>query len=586
MMVKSINKDSEGNIGSSELLRSYKTILNLFKDDTVKSEIVEGFETILGFKDLLESIDIDNSGNRPFKMWAEYFSENNISSKRKLDDVRKDFEDKKLNLPESLESLLFIYSNPKSPHQDVVRRINLLASIYLYYNTTTESFYWGKAFESYTDGTRVHSLEDEADVWCIAKIIPSDFFPLSLTALNSGKAIQKFCYLFKEDSVSKEDFFDKHLKVAIELQLKEFIEKWSLGDKKSHGTFLKMCRGIIPASFINSFDLKKNLLALVSNQPRTHSLTGVPNVDDLKFSNFKNSYIQEMFGEILDVNVLLPEMKKFGTANNIRVLADKNFVKGFSDLSRDEQKELQRVWVENKYSTDIRISTLNEFYPTDSIVDDVIDFLDRKILPDKYQDSLDFSEISKSFSFSEINKDIIAPEFKEKLRNSLTKRINQISELTVDLTKVLFSTTPKLFDVRQNTLSLLYFLNKEVGLAMPSKINVVFYDSSRQKYCWNDLDQLTYHNTKSSYLFKEIVQISELDCFKNSELVFIDKTNNNVLFEKSKQFEDYLGDVKILPNTTEISFRASDKLVSQTENDVLVEIKNIVKFAFDLTDKK
>ena len=64
-----------------------------------------------------------------------------------------------------------------------------------------------------------------------------------------------------------------------------------------------------------------------------------------------------------------------------------------------------------------------------------------------------------------------------------------------------------------------------------------------------DIPSLTSFGTVQN-LFQKIKEINNLNFFKNTEVIFVDQTEDNLFYNKANIFKKFLGNIKILNHKT------------------------------------
>lgn len=523
---------SSTNVSNDLILKYYKDILELMEQKTIHNKIAEGFKDALKIKEFLDVFDIDDNGNQPVKSWASNLSKyqtlKNTTDEGKFPDLKSIFE------PGS------------APYKDVVQNVARHTPAHLFFDIDKKEFFWLNDYK-YHDLTFENNINSRASTWKITSIYKDDL-PFKIEKLKSKDSIKLFSFIFGDRLVSDEEIFRIFFKKRIKDQLESFVKDFALKVEDEETVFAKVRYGLIPAKFVNKFILERQMRIFIStNSQEQERLFEMIDEDKIVSDEFKNKYLKEAFCNILDINILLKLLKSSGRADYIRKLAVKNFIKGFSDIDQEKQQKLQVEWIRLGYSRDVDPDFLEELISTEATVEEIVCFF-KRMFPGQPDNPSRFKSFHLGVGFSD--------ELKSKIKESLLNEIKKISEITVPLSAFLCLENEN-YRYRNPGLELSYctldlIINVQDWMdqdVFPQKVNVVLDDDLKKIYNIDNNGSNYYTTEPLSKLFVDIKDIILKDYhFKKSEFTFIDGSEDDLFLNIAKNFEHYLGDIKILPH--------------------------------------
>lgn len=528
---------NSANVNNDLVLKYYKDILELMEQKTSQTEITRGFKEALKISYFLDAYDIDDNGNQPVKGWAaELIKHRTLKETTAVD--------------EKLPDLKRIFEPGSAPYKDVIQRVAKQTPVHLFFDIDKKEFFWLDDYK-YQDLTFQNNINGKSNTWKIASIYKDDL-PFKRDKLKSKNSVKMFSFLFGDNIVSDEEIFEIFFNKRIKDQLESFVKDFALEVEDEETVFAKVRYGFIPAKFVNKFILERQMRLFISTKSQERErLFEMIDEDKIVLDEFKNKYLKEAFCKILDVNILLKLLKPSGGADYIRKLALKNFIKGFSDIDQEEQQKLQVEWIRLGYSRDVDPDFLENLISTEATVEEIVCFF-KRMFPGQPDNPSRFKSFHLGVGFTD--------ELKTKVRKSLLTEMKQISEITVPLSVFLYfknedykykNTNPNPgLEICYSTLELMINVQDWIKWedVFPQKINVILDDNLKSIYNIDGKGS-NYYAEPLSKLFVDIKDVILKDYhFKNSKFTFIDGSGDDLFLKISKNFEHYLGDIKILPH--------------------------------------
>jgi hypothetical protein len=112
----------------------------------------------------------------------------------------------------------------------------------------------------------------------------------------------------------------------------------------------------------------------------------------------------------------------------------------------------------------------------------------------------------------------------------------------------------------------LLFIIKRLGINPPKRLNILLDEQTASRF-WmmEDIPSLTSFGTAQN-LFQKIKEINNLNFFKNTEITFVDQTDDNLFCNKANTFKKFLGNIKILNQKT---YQITQKSLSSDFKDYI-----------------
>ena len=434
----------------------------------------------------------------------------------------------------------------------------------------------------------------------IYQVSRNHFFKIFLDASNNidnkseKDKILSFCYLTNPDLLTTEEkwsLFSEKVKES----LKDFVDEWILYDDNRkldvESQVMKMVYGDVPAVFLSKDVIKKYFLTRVKFLPSgleelIQRLSLVPSTD-----RFKNQYIKEVFEELMDVDILFDSLRVTSNAKYIDDFDKYNFIKGFSDLPEEQKIKLRQDWFLKGDSCITNLSELEKIFTTQEIVD-IFDGILNVFHPGNTKE--DLVKICDNFPFYndiEIDRKI-SSRLKIELRTLVESKFSGIKELSINFRdiKEISYLIDKNFGVvdddftskNKNPGLYLLFIVKRLGINPPKRLNILLDEQTASRF-WmrEDIPSLTSFGTVQN-LFQKIKEINNLNFFKNTEITFVDQTDNNLFCNKANTFKKFLGNIKILSDK---SYKIAPESLSSNFKDC-IDIDCLSILVEDISDLK
>ena len=552
-MVKTLKSNENSKTGVFRLAEEQKKVYYLLdNNEDVKLSILNGFKEKIE-KTSYRFLDVDEQGNQPFKEWTSYLIKNKINSKRKVDEVKnvRKFDD--ITLPVDLCDLFTeSFANSAELYKGLLSKIANKLPINIYFDIDKNNF----TFEVVYEGCD-YLWQNKNNTWHLLRLSKKDL-PLSISNLKSKDSILMFCYLLGEEGLVSDDDFYEIIKKLIKKSIERFSLDFSSAKIDDRELFCEMESQNIPAVFLDKSIIKKNLLKDLSSKNFYYQKDRAA-----KFSSKKiqNSHVKDSFESILNVDDLVKGFSKFGNADVVNLIADSDYVSGYSNLTKEEQAGLRRNWIDKGYSYDVPLEVLEELYSPDVLSDLVLNHYNSVIFPggsgDNTQKTLfNLEESKKKIETTELLKDKLIEKFES------IKELNCTLETLVDI--VNFINFENVFIT--NTTTLVLFAKNILGCESLETINVLIDDSSIAGYNFDNRNGIS-SETKQSNLYSKIKQVASFRKLDGISLNFVDQTTDCLVKKYSSKFSNFLGDIQLLTE--------EDVLLNESYYSVEIKAKGI-----------
>lgn len=568
-MVKTLNSDGNSKTGIFRLSEEQKKIYYLLdNDEDVKLSILNGFKDKIE-KTSYNFLDLDEQGNQPFKEWTRYLIKNKINSKRKVDEIKnfRKFDD--VTLPVDLVELFTESSESAAePYKGLLSKVSNKLPINIYFDVDKNNFTFEVEY-----GDCNYRWQNKNNTWHLLKLSKKDL-PLSISNLKSKDSILMFCYLLGEEGLVSDDDFYEIVKKLIKRSIERFSLDFSSAKISDRELFCKMETQNIPAVFLDKSIIRKNLLKELSSKNFYYQKDRA-----IKFSSEKiqNSHVKDSFESILNVDDLVKGFSHFGNADVVNLVAYSDYVQGFSDLTKEEQAELRRDWINKGYSYDIPPRVLEEIYSPDFLSDLIVEYFISVIFPggsgdNSQQTVFELEKIPEQTKTTELVKDKLLKNFES------IKELNCTLETLVDL-----ATSINLENVYiTNTTTLLLFAKNVLGCKSLETINVLINDSSIGIYNFEKKSRVLEDSQRAKF-YSKIKQVASYKNLDGISLNFIDQTSDCLVQKYSSKFSEFLGDVQFLTEK-DVSLDSSNSSVQAKRQGIFS--KNSFDFINKIFDEK
>ena len=590
-----VNSKQVKNKNIQIVIDTYKKILSLLEQKEIQEDFTNQILNILDVKNILDLFDVDDCGDFVLRNLAESLYQNK-------DIIESDISEEHQSLLKKVDEFFKCTSELIHSTSNICKLAEKIESrlpIYIYFELDKECFFYLDRKSEVKFNSRNH-LQGLSNSLIIYKISRDHFFNIFLDAskkINNKSVKDKiltFCYLTNPDLLTTEErwsLFSAKVKEA----LKSFVDEWILYDDNRkfdvESQVLKMVYGDVPAIFLSKNVIKKYFLTRVKFLPSgleelVQRLSFVPSSD-----RFKNQYIKEVFEELMDVDILFNSLKVTSNAKYIDEFDKYNFIKGFSDLQEEQKIKLRQEWFLKGNSYITNISELEKIFTAQELIN-IFDEILNAFLPGKTKE--DFVDICNKFPFyNDIEIDHkISSRLKTGLRTLVESKFGGIEELSINFRdiKEISNLIDKNFDIvdddftSENKSSGLYllFIIKRLGITPPKRLNILL-DNRTASHFWigKDIPPLPCFGTAQN-LFQKIKEINNLIFFKNTEITFVDQTDDDLFCNKANTFKKFLGNIKILSNKTYQI--ASESLSSNFEDCIDIDCLSIL--VEDISDLK
>lgn len=564
-MVKTLNSDRKSKTGIFRLSEEQKKIYSLLdNDEKVKLSILNGFKNKIE-KTSYIFLDLDEQGNQPFKEWTRYLIKNGINSKRKVDEIKnfRKFDD--VTLPVDLCDLFTESSeNSADPYKSLLSKVSNKLPINIYFDLDENNFIFEVGYGSYD-----YCWQNKNNTWHLLKLSKKDL-PLSISNLKSKDSILIFCYLLGEDGLVSDDDFYEIIKKLIKKSIERFSLEFSSNKISDRDLFREMENQNLPAVFLDKSIIRKNLLKELSSKNFYYQKDRA-----VKFSSKKiqNSHVKDSFESILNVDDLVKGFSHFGNADVVNLVANSDYIQGFSDLTEEEQSELRRDWIDMGYSYNVPLKILEEIYSPDVLSDWVVNYYISVIFPggsgdNRQQTAFDLDDFQEPTKTTELVKDKLIKNFES------ISELNCTFETLVDIVNYINFESVHITD----TTTLLLFAKNILGCESLEKINVVIDDNSILGYNF-EKKSLTSDKTKQAKFYSKIKQVTSSKKLDGISICFVDQTTDCLVKKYSSKFSEFLGDVQLLTeedvllNESNFSVEVKDRSIfSRKSFDLIVKI--------------
>lgn len=558
-----VNSKQVENRNIQIVIDTYKKILSLLQQKEIQEDFTNQILNILDIKNLLDLFDVDDCGNFVLRNLAESLYKNK-------DIIESDASEEDQSLLEQVDKFFKCTSEviPGTSNTcKLAEKIQSRLPIYIYFDLDKESFFYLDVKSEVKFNSRSH-LQGLSNSLIIYQVSRDHFLNIFLAASKNidNKSVKDkilaFCYLTNPDLLTTEEKWSL-FSTKVEEELKNFVDEWILYDDNRklevESQVMKMVYGDVPAVFLSKNVIKKYFLTRVKFLPSgleelIQRLSFVPSAD-----RFKNQYIKEVFEELMDVDILFNSLKVTSNAKYIDEFDKYNFVKGFSDLQEEQKMKLRQEWFLKGDSCITDISELEKIFTTQEIVD-IFDGILNVFLPGNTKE--DLVKICDRFPFYndiEIDRKI-SSQLKIELKTLVESKFSGVEELSINFRdiKEISDLIDKNFGVvdddftskNKNSGLYLLFIVKRLGINPPKRLNILLDDQTASRF-WmrEDTPALTSFGTVQN-LFQKIKEINSLNFFKNTEVIFVDQTDNNLFCNKANIFKNFLGNIKILSDKT------------------------------------
>lgn len=568
-MVKTLKSDGNSKTGIFRLSEEQKKIYYLLDNDKdVKLSILNGFKDKIE-KTSYNFLDLDEQGNQPFKEWTRYLIKNGINSKRKVDKIKnfRNFDD--VTLPVDLCDL-FTESSESSadPYKGLLSKVSNKLPINIYFDLDENNFIFEVGY-----GSCDYCWQNKNNTWHLLRLSKKDL-PLSISNLKSKDSILMFCYLLGEEGLVSDDEFYEIIKKLIKKSIERFSLDFSSAKIDDRELFCKMESQNIPAVFLDKSIIKKNLLKDLSSKNFYYQKDRAA-----KFSSKKiqNSHVKDSFKSILNVDDLVKGFSKFGNADVVNLIADSDYVSGYSNLTKEEQAELRRDWIDKGYSYNVPFKILEEIYSPDVLSDWIVNYFISVIFPggsgdNTQQTAFELDDSKEPTKTTELVKDKLMKNFES------IKELNCTFKTLVDIVNSINFESVYI----TNTTTLLLFAKNILGCESLKKINVVIGDDSIFGYNF-EKKSLISNKTKQATFYSKMKQVTSSKKLDGISICFVDQTTDCLVKKYSSKFSEFLGDVQLLTG--------EDVLLNESNFSVEVKEKSIFSrrnfdFIAKIFDKK
>lgn len=574
-----VNSKQVENRNIQIVIDTYKKILSLLQHKEIQEDFTNQILNILDIKNLLDLFDVDDCGNFVLRNLAESLYKNK-------DIIESDASEEDQSLLGQVDKFFKCTSEVMlgtSNTCKIAEKIQSRLPIYIYFNLDKESFFYLDVKSEVKFNSRSH-LQGLSNSLVIYQVSRDHFFNIFLDAsknINNKSVKDKilaFCYLTNPDLLTTEEkwsLFSEKVKES----LKNFVDEWILYDNNRQldveSQVMKMVYGDVPAIFLSKDVIKKYFLTRIKFLPSgleelIQRLSLVPSAD-----RFKNQYIKEVFEELMDVDILFDSLRVTSNAKYIDDFDKYNFIKGFSDLPEEQKIKLRQDWFLKGDSCITNLSELEKIFTTQEIVD-IFDGILNVFLPGNTKE--DLVKICDKFPFyNDIEIDHkISSQLKIELRTLVESKFSGVEELSINFRdiKEISDLIDKNFGVvdddftskNKNSGLYLLFIVKRLGVNPPKRLNLLLDDQTASRF-WmrEDIPSLTCFGTVQN-LFQKIKEINNLNFFKNTEITFVDQTDDNLFCNKANTFKKFLGNIKILNQKT---YQITQKSLSSDFKDYI-----------------